>query len=179
MICFILESEQFNDFHKIYPFDSGAFHKVPEMKENFFHDKTEILEFELDTKILSAKKVIKTFYETNKNYLNQQPKPSKEFSIIDFEANGYNNLINNNADGILDDRASSIEVIFDKKIVLSKETVKQIIIPNCFKDDEKVSSLIKDNFGLEEPLGYGTSRGNPNESFGQIRTEYFNFIKSN
>lgn len=178
MICLILESDQFNDFHKIFPFDSGAFEKVPEMKERFFHHQSSISEYELESSITSAKKVIKTFYDTNDNYLSQNPKISKKFSQFDFEAISYSNLINNTTDGLLDDRASSIEIIFDKKIELNKSTVKQIIIPNCFKDDAKIMSLLKDNFNIDNPLGYNTFRGNPKEYFGLIRTEYLNFLKN-
>lgn len=178
MICIILESDQFNDFHKIYPFDSGAFEKLPEMKERFFHHQSSILEFELESSILSAKKVIKTFYDTNDNYLAQHPKISKKFSQFDFEAISYSNLIENQTNGLLDDRASSIEIIFDKKIPLNKNTVKQIIIPNCFKDDTKIMSLIKSNFNIDNPLGYNTFRGNPKEYFGLIRSEYLNFLKN-
>ncbi|MCF6128804.1 hypothetical protein L1S35_03915 [Flavobacterium sp. AS60] len=178
MICIILESEKLNDFHKIYPFDSGAFEKLPEMKETFFHHNTKILDFELDSSISSAKKVIKTFYETNDNYLYHNPKTTKKFSQFDFEAISYSNLIGNQTNSKLDDRTSSIEIIFDKPINLNKETIKQIIIPNCFKDDTKITDLIKTNFDIDEPIGYNTFRGNPKEYFSIIRNEYLNFLKN-
>jgi hypothetical protein len=178
MICIILESDKFSDFYKIYPFDSGAFEKLPEMKERFFHHQSDILEFEIESSISSVKKVIKTFYDTNDNYIAQNPQITKEFSQFDFEAMSYSNLINNKTDGILDDRASSIEIIFDRNIPLNKNTVKQVIIPNCFKDDPKIMSLLKDNFNIDIPLGYNTHRGSPKEFFGLIRTEYLNFLKN-
>lgn len=178
MICLILASEKFDTFHKVYPFDSGAFEKLPLMKETFFHNQSKILDFELENSIQSAKKVIKTFYETNDNYLAQHPKISKKFSQFDFEAISYSNLIGDQTNNILDNRASSIEIIFDKEIILNKDTVKQIIIPNCFKDDLKIMSLLKEKFGIDDPIGYSTFRGSPKEYFGLIRTEYLNFLKN-
>ncbi len=178
MICIILDSEKFKDFHKVYPFDSGAFEKLPEMRDSFFHHQSQILDFECKNSIDGAKSVIKTFYETNDNYLAQLPKISKHFSPFDFEAISYSNLIQQQTNSILDDRASSIEIIFDKEILLTKDTVKQIIIPNNFKDDTKIRDLIKANFDIEDPIGYSTFRGNPKEYHGLIRNEYLNFLNN-
>lgn len=176
MTCFILNTEASDTFSKIYPFDSGAFFKLNEIKENFFHNDTKIDDFELSGSISSAKKVIKTFYKTNENYLKQTPLLTKELSYLDFEANGYKNLISFNGSSSFDDRASSIEVLFDKEIKLNKKSVKQIIIPKCFKDDEYAMKLIKEKFDIEIPLTYDTHKGNPSEFFGLLRNEYFKFL---
>lgn len=178
MICLILDSDSITGLHKAFPFDSGAFEKRPEMKEEYFHPQQKIIDFELENSIGSAKKVIKTFYETNQNYLSQKPKLTKEFSQIDFEALSYKNLIQQKANSHIDDRSSSIEMIFNKSIPLNSKTVKQLIIPNVFKDDEKVMEIIKTNFNIQEPIGYDTFRGSPNESFGLIRSEYFKYLNN-
>lgn len=178
MICIILDSEKVKEFYKVYPFDSGAFEKLPKMKETFFHPENKILDFEINNSLDGAKSIIKTFYETNENYLLQKPKVSKRFSQFDFEAISYENLITKKENSVLDDRTSSIEIIFDKQIPLTKETVKQIIIPNSFKDDDKVMEIIKLTLDIDEPIGYNTYRGCPKENFGLIRSEYFNFIKN-
>jgi len=178
MICIIIDSEKVKEFYKVYPFDSGAFEKLPKMKETFFHPENKILDFELHNSLDGAKRVIKTFYETNENYMLQKPKVSKKFSQFDFEAISYENLINQKENSILDDRSSSIEIIFDKQIPLTKETVKQIIIPNSFKDDDKIREIIKSNLNIDDPIGYDTYRGCPKESFGLIRSKYFNFINN-
>jgi hypothetical protein len=178
MICIILDSEKVKEFYKVFPFDSGAFEKLPTMKETFFHPKNKIIDFELENTLDSPKRIIKTFYETNDNYLKQKPQVTKKFSQFDFEAISYENLISQNINNILDDRTSSIEVIFNQTVSLSKETVKQIIIPNVFKDDAKISDLIFNNFGINEPIGYDTFKGSPKENFGLIRSEYFKFLKN-
>lgn len=178
MICFILNSETTDNFAKVYPFDSGAFFKLNEIKEHFFHNDTQIDDFELSGTIKSAKKVIKTFYNTNDNYLNQTPSITKELSQLDFEANGYKNLISYNGNSSFDDRASSIEILFDKEVKLDKSSVKQIIIPNCFRDDEYAMKLINENLGIESPLTYKTHKGNPSEFFGLVRNVYFKFLEN-
>lgn len=176
-ICIILDTDKSPKFHKIYPFDSGAFEKKPELKQTFFHHQTDILDFELDASISSAMQVIKTFYQSNDNYIFEKPDINKEFSHFDFEALSYKNLISDETNNEIDSRASSIEIIFNEEITLSKSTVQQIIIPNCFKDDKKISSLINEKLGIDESLGYSTFRGSPKEYFGQIRNEYLDFIK--
>lgn len=178
MICIILNSEKLDEIYKIYPFDSGAFEKLPLMKETFFHPKNKILDFEVDNSLDGAKRVIKTFYETNENYVEQRPKATQRFNSLAFEAQNYQTLISHKGNSILDDRASSIEIIFDKKIPLTKETVKQVIIPNSFKDDEYNRDLIKDKLNIDNPIGYSTFRGNPRDNFGVIRNEYFKFINN-
>jgi hypothetical protein len=178
MICIILNSEEIDEIYKIYPFDSGAFERLPLMKETFFHPKNKILDFEVENSLNGAKKVIKTFYETNDNYVAQRPKVNKKFNELAFEAINYHTLISEKGNSILDDRASSIEIIFDKNIPLTKNTVKQIIIPNSFKDDDYTRNLIKKKLNIEDPIGYSTFRGNPRDNFGAIRSEYFKFINN-
>lgn len=178
MICFIINSESTDTFAKVFPFDSGAFFKLNDVKGSFFHKNTKIDDFRLTGTINSAKRVIKTFYNTNDNYLNQSPSLTKDFSVLDFEATGYKNLINSTGNTEFDDRASSIEILFDKEIQLSKDSIKQIIIPKCFKDDEYAMELIKEHLGIEKPLTYNTHRGNPSEFFGLLRNEYFNFLQN-
>lgn len=178
MICLILDGDKFNDFHKVYPFDSGAFEKLPDFKNSFFHPKNKIKDFEVNDGIGGAKKIVKTFYNSNQNYVVQSPQIHKKFGVFDFEAISYSNLINSKINSSLDDRTSSIELIFDKKIELNSDTVKQLIIPSVFLDDTKVKSLIKSNLGIETPITYSTFKGSPIENFGQIRNEYFKFMNN-
>lgn len=178
MICLILDADNLTNLHKSFPFDSGAFEKLPEMKSKYFHPKQKIIDFELDNSVGGAKKVIKTFYETNQNYISQKPNPTKEFSQFDFEALSYKNLIQQKSNSEIDDRSSSIEMIFNENIPLNSKTVKQLIIPNVFKDDKKVMEIIKTNFNIDDPIGYDTFRGCPIESFGLIRSEYFKYLNN-
>lgn len=175
-ICIILDSSKIDGIHKIYPFDSGAFVKADSIIKDFFHHRTKVEDFELEGTIDSAKKVIKTFYESNENYIEEKPKEI-DFSHFDFEASGYKNLISNTQNSPIDNRASSIEVIFDKCVHLNKDTVKQLIIPNCFKDDKKIMELLEE-YNIFDPIGYSTFRGKPSEYYSILRHEYLNFLNN-
>lgn len=177
MICFILESENTSNVSKVFPFDSGAFVKYETIKDSYFHKNTKIDDFELSGNINSAKRIIKTFYSSNENYIKQTP-TQNVFPILEFEAEGYNNLISSKANSNFDDRTSSIEVLFDNEILLEKKTVKQLIIPKCFKDDVYAMELIKEKFEIETPLTYNTHRGSPREFFGLLRSEYLTFLQN-
>jgi len=177
-VCLILESSSIDEMYKVYPFDSGAFFKKESIKKNFFHHDTEIVDFELEANIKSAKKVIKTFYNSNENYINEKPNVSKKFNLFDFEAEGYKNLISNPQNSDVDNRASSIEIIFNTKISLTDNTVKQIIMPNCFQDDEVIMKLLHSNFNISCPIGYDLFRGIPREFYALIRTKYLDFLNN-
>jgi hypothetical protein len=176
MVCFILDTTKVKDFYKIYPFDSGAFEKLNAVKQIYFHKDTSIEDFALKNCLSSPKRVIKTFYNNNKNYISKKPQRIT-FPASNYDANQYNVLINDETTGEIDERTSSIEVIFNTDISLSEGIVKQIIIPNNFKDDKILMDLIKRELNISEPIGYETVRGNPNEYFGLIRHLYLEFLK--
>jgi hypothetical protein len=177
MVCFILDTTKLTKFHKIYPFDSGAFMKLKEVKDKYFHKESNIEDFEMKNNISSPKKVIKTFYNTNQNYISKKPQ-EVVFSASNFDANDYKNLISDETAGAADERTSSIEIIFNEDVLLYKDLVKQIIIPNSFKDDVYVMDLIQKKLNIADPIGYHTVRGNPNDYFGLIRHLYLEFLTS-
>lgn len=165
MVCLIIDGEKVNGLNKMFPFDSGAFKRMPEFRTLFVEENTNIDNFRLLPELNSAKKVIKTFYKSNENYINEQPDQNIKIEEDQDYLGYYKKLIENKEDNKFDNRKSTIELIFDKDILLAPEIIKQIIIPKNFLDDKEVVQLIKDKIGINTPLTYRTCRGNPNEFF--------------
>lgn len=177
MVCFIIDGEKTEGLHKIFPFDSGAFMHLNEFRSLFSKQDTEISNFELSPELNSAKKIIKSFYKTNKNYIDESPDLMIEIKEGQEELIDYKNVIEYTEDSKIDNRKSTVELIFNTEIKLSEGTIKQIIIPKEFLDNPEILPLIKEKTGIDAPITYRTCRGNPNEYFGVIRDKYFEFEK--
>lgn len=177
MVCFIIDGEEVNGLNKMFPFDSGAFKRMPDFRALFVEENIDIDNFKLLPELNSAKKVIRTFYKSNENYINEKPDINIKIEEDQDYLGCYKKLIENKEDGKFDSRKSTIELIFDKDIVLAPKIIKQIIIPKNFLDNIEIVQLIKDKIGIEEPLTYRTCTGNPNEFFGIIRERYLDFEK--
>lgn len=177
LVAIILDTNKINDkIYRSFPFDSGAF--CLKKMENFFDEYNTLEDFDLKNNSYDgAKMVVKTFYDNNENYLKNIP-VIKEFLPSQFEANSYMNLISRRNTGDLDDRASSIEILYNNYIELTAETVHQIILPLKLADDPGIMSSISSNYNISNPLTYDTFRNSPSECIGSIRTEYNKFIKS-
>lgn len=178
-ICFILNHRNIPDLDRLHPFDTGAFFKIPEIKNEYFHPKMELADFELDPSIRNAVRVVEKFYSTNKKYIENNPSVStSEFGETEFEARSYSSLISNEANTRYDNRVSTIEMIYKQFIPLNKDSLLQVIIPNSFLDDSFVRDKLIRAFDIDEPLTYYTLKGNPVENFGSIYNEYRKFAES-
>ncbi len=175
LVCFIIDGEKAKGLYKIFPFDSGAFIHLPEFKSLLTKEDTEIDNFQLSPELKSAKKIVKSFYKTNENYIRETPDLMIDINDDQEDLLDYKNIIEYKDDSIIDNRKSTVELIFNTRIELSKDIIKQIIIPKDFLDNPKLISLIQEKTGIDTPLTYRTCRGNPNEFFGLIRDKYLDF----
>ena len=176
-VCFILNFNNLNVFDKLYPFDTGAFFKIKSIKADYFHENMDIDDFELEPSVESAVKVVKKFYLKNKKYLDNDPVVKvNDFDVMDYEVRSYAALISAENNSDYDNRVSTVEVIFRNNIVLSKDSLMQVIIPNSFLDDQVISDKLKKEYFIKDPMGYHTIRGNSVEYFGVVYNKYYDYI---
>ena len=179
-VCFILNYDFLPSFSKMYPFDTGGFMTNDKMRGKYFHDKMGVSDFELGRDIIDAARVIQVFYGGNEKYIRNEPCVGADFfGDLDFEARGYASLISSESRGFYDNRASTIEIIYDDSIHLNKESLVQVVIPESFLDEDIVLESLSDEYEIKSPLTYYTIRGNPVEYFGVIYNEYMRFVISN
>lgn len=179
-VCFILDLEKCSlNPKRIFPFDSGAFHFFSDLKEKYFHDRIKLKNFNLNPIKATPKKTVDYFYNTNRNYLAKKPTiNSEDIPKIEFELRGYTQLINDKTADRYDDRLSTIEISFDSKIELNSDVFSSIILPNGFLDDQRIIEILKNKYGVLNPIGYSTYDGMPNEFMSRIRSLYFEkFLK--
>lgn len=178
-VCLILDYSKLPSIDRLHPFDTGAFFKIPEIKNDFFHSKMEISDFELDANIADASRVVKKFYADNKNYVENKPfAKTEDFRQTEFEARSYTSLISSEANTKYDNRVSTIELIYKNPIQLNGGALMQVIIPHSFLDDPFIKTKLTNDFKIDSPLTYYTLRGNPREYFGSIYNEYRRFSDS-
>ncbi len=169
--CFILKTKKLPKPKKVFPFDSGAFIKLSEIKEDYFHINMEVGDFYLGNDINCARALVERFYTTNNNYFNAQPTlQEKDIPAINLEARSYLQLIKEKRQSNFDDRMSSIEIVFDKEIDITGETLETIILPGTFYDNPNIKKTFDIDFGIN-PITYKTHRGNPKEYHALILSE--------
>lgn len=172
LVTFILDTNILKNCYKVYPFDTGAFAKIPDFKKLYFNDEINIEEFELEGSLDSAKRVIKTFYDTNENYLELEAIIKAPFNQLDFEVDGYIKLINERGNVKWDNRVKTIEVIHNNSIKLDDKIIKQIILPSAYYDDDDVKRIINIDFNISNPLTYKLAGGSPNQYWSEINQLY-------
>lgn len=177
--CFILKTEALPKPRKVYPFDTGAFVKLDEIKKEFFHKNMDVNDFIVGHNIDSARALVETFYSTNRNYFNVAPTISEDdIPPFNLEARSYLQLIKEKRQARFDDRLSSIEIVFDEDIQVNEATVETIILPGAFYDDRQIKNKINNELQISSPILYNTHRGNPIEFHGLILSEIEKLLKT-
>ncbi len=168
-VCFVFNFDRLNTIYKLFPLDSGAFYHVSEVKSRNFHPGVSLEQLELLPRIDSARKLIKKFYQNNSNYINNSPTLLvKDVSPVNQAMYGYTTLINDNTIGKYDNRVSTIEIVFNKGLVINKDTLLQVIAPEVFLEDDRIIDLLSNKYGITNPLGYKSYRSMPSEYWGSI-----------
>ena len=179
-VCFILDYAFIPDVDQLFPFDTGAFSKIPSVKKDHFHESIDISQLELLADIEDAKKVVEKFYFSNENYIRQRPQLAiDKVSILNAVAYGYASLIHNTSLTNYDTRVATIELIYKQQIELNKDSLIQIIVPAVYLDEDDIYDQLVDTYGIRDPLMYETIRGTPSEYFGVVYNLYLNFIRQN
>lgn len=146
-ISFILDGSLLNGIKRIAPFDTGAFNEG--LYNEFMHSGMSINDFLLTPKMKSILKIVAHFFGSNKLYFDDQPKKEIDIGPMDFEAESYHKLINKVSKGEVDDRKSSIEVQIDEDLVISKDLVKAVIIPDHFADSKYIQDIVIKEWGAK------------------------------
>jgi len=178
-VCFIMSQSYLPSFSRMYPFDSGAFEKIDDIKSSYFHKSMNISDFQVSPNIANAVKIVKKFYLNNRKYVDDDPGADLEaFKPSEFEARGYAELIKSRSVARFDDRVSTIEIVYDKSIQLNKWNLMQVIIPNGWTaQDDTIFELLAKKYGVTEPIIYYAGRGNPLVCHGAINQKYREYVE--
>lgn len=161
-VCIVLKPDAALP-HRIYPFDSGAFHH--KLLADFTHHRMRKEDFELDGALDMPGRLVNLFWSNEQSYFNNRNVSNYVPDAMEFEAKSYQELIRFKGKGDFDDRASAIEIQAAVPIDLSGNTLA-VILPNDFARDTILAS-IEALGALALPYDH-VSRGSPGENVGLI-----------
>ncbi|SHM66468.1 hypothetical protein SAMN05518668_11624 [Sphingobium sp. YR657] len=161
-ICIVLKPDAASP-RRIYPFDSGAFHK--RLFADFTHHRMEKEDFELGNSMEMPGRLINLFWKGEQSYYNNRNTSDFVPAHMAFEAQSYQELIRYRAKGPFDDRASAIEIQAADEIALP-DNIVAVIMPSDYMKGP-IASRIEEMGGLALPYDH-VSRGVPGENVGQI-----------
>lgn len=156
-ICFVFKPGVLDShLRRVFPFDTGAAYGgmfSPHISP------TRLTEFCLTPTLLSIKKAVSTFFETNEAYFAATPKDNLRTNATSGLASldCYCSLITQDGETPYDDRRAVIEVQTAAPVSL-KDTLLAVILPTPFLDDAVVRNAIVNEW-RSYPLRYNHYRG--------------------
>ncbi|KWV61240.1 hypothetical protein AS156_00025 [Bradyrhizobium macuxiense] len=146
-VCLIFRSSAVTPIKRIFPFDSGGFHK--EFYADAFHKDMDLDDFGLEPDIDTPGRVISLFFESADAYLRARSAPSVSLDPSELEAKSYLALISHRLSNTMDNRVSGIELQFEGPLKIDG-AVNAIILPDTLYS----SPLIQAKLTALEALPY-------------------------
>jgi hypothetical protein len=143
-MCFIIEYSALPK-KRIFPFDTGAF------KSNIyppFITMMDINEFAIQNDTEATEKLIGTFFGTNRSYYRLKMRDRTDFEsrfdvgVLEEEIKALHRLLTLK-DKAVDDRRFAIEVQIDKDVLLQKDNVLAVVIPEPYIENADVTEYIE------------------------------------
>lgn len=166
-ICFVFRPGTIGKKAKrIYPFDTGASQSglyEPDIKP------TEALaDYQLQTAVESARRIVGCFFETDEQYLSNNTKPGLRFSSVKTEPESYYRLISGGGQPSCDDRCSAVEIQIAECLDIGHD-IMAVALPTCFLEDKNLAKTLL-TVWRAQPLTYDAVIGmRPLEFHGAIR----------
>lgn len=159
-MCLILDPSLLNDAIRILPFDSGGYSRYSA------HIGADLLrpDFELGPGREVPMRLVRAFFETNRNYYHQTP-TAEETSIPlrHRAARAFARLARDTALADDDDRRSTIEIQITRAVPLAR-ALKAVVAPPVLLSDEEVASVLDlmpevrrityNTYGRQQPSAY-------------------------
>lgn len=130
----------------VFGFDSGAF--VRRYMDQYLDPYMPLLDFQLETNIESAERLISAFFGTAESFLKNEPTGTTSIPHGNYEAVSYGKLLMTGGHGPskLDDRVSTPELIFPSGLDLAA-CVRGAIVPDALASDPTIGGRLK-NLGI-------------------------------
>ena len=174
-ICFVFRPGTIcKKAKRVYPFDTGASQGglyEPAVK------RTEALGgYPVLAAVESARKIVTCFFDTEEQYLSNNPKSGLLFSPAENDAQMYYELINGGGDPGCDDRCSAVEIQIAESLDIRTDLMA-IVLPTCFLENDDLARTIL-NVWRAEPLTYDADTGmRPIEFHGTVRYKIREFYR--
>jgi hypothetical protein len=139
-ICFVFRPGTISKKAKrLYPFDTGA--SQSGLYEPAIRRTDALVGYQVVAVAENARKIVAGFFETDKQYLSNKPKPDLHFSSADTEAESYYRLINGGGDSACDDRCSAVEIQIAECLDV-RQGIMAVVLPTCFLEDDALANTL-------------------------------------
>jgi hypothetical protein len=174
-ICFVFHPGTIcKKAKRVYPFDSGA--SQSGLYEPAINRTEALADYPVAAVIESARRLVSCFFETEEQYLSNNPKPGLRFSSAEGDAESYYELINGGGRSDCDDRCSAVEIQIAECLDL-REDIMAVVLPTCFLEDARLAEAIL-KVWRAQPLTYDADIGmRPIEFHGTIRQKVREFYR--
>jgi hypothetical protein len=157
-VCLIFKPDWIAKTNRIFPFDSGAFHRG--FYDAYIHKHMDLLDFALEADANSPGKVVASFFGSNASYVMGRSTNAGGIDPAEFEAHSYLALAQARESNAVDNRSATIEIQTDDVLHI-RDAVAAIVLPSTFLDGDTGLALKK--FAID-PLPYRTfERSRPGE----------------
>lgn len=154
--CFIFEFSAISNHRRVFPFDSGAFHKRLYPR---YISKMRIEEFEVGASSDATGRIIGAFFGDTRSYFKLIPKDKlafeSEFSLTAFdeEVRALHKLSTQDFAMSFDDRRLTIEVQSDRQVDLQVTRPLAVVAPSVYFDDAGFRNHVVGVWGAQ-PISY-------------------------
>lgn len=177
-VSFLISMSAVPSIKRVYPFDSGAFaaRRHPDYLLTF-----NMNEFEVDGHADPAK-IVGAFFDTVTDYFKLNPKDPRAFtsehslSIFDAEISALRDLAADSSLKGIDDRRFAVEIQTQDEIDLTSGSVRAVILPYEYFDNEKVINFITEELKAV-PLPYESYSLSSSEHTAVVYSKVMEFLR--
>ncbi|WP_145984275.1 hypothetical protein [Bradyrhizobium nitroreducens] len=126
-VCILFRSNAVAPIKRIFPFDSGGFHRA--LYADAFHKDMRLDDFGLEPNTDTPGRVISLFFESADAYLRARSAPAVSLDPSELEAKSYLALISQRLSNTMDNRVSGIELQFEGPLAIDG-AIEAIILPD-------------------------------------------------
>jgi len=138
-VCLLFRNTAVTPIKRIFPFDSGGFHK--DLYADAFHKDMKLGDFGLEPDIDTPGRVISLFFETTEAYLRARAAPSTTLDASELEARSYMALISQRLSNTMDNRVSGIELQFEGPLMIDG-AVDAVVLPDTLCSSPLIESKL-------------------------------------
>ncbi|WPV67828.1 hypothetical protein [Chitinophaga sp. LS1] len=158
-VVIILKPQAIHSIIRAYPFDSGGFKLYKEQ----MHRKMRLEDFMITPHLPAIEKVVQFFFDNNMGYYQGSAIQQIKYDLIQTPIEAYHALITNKCLSQADDRKMSVEIQVNYPLLLTKETVEAIILPEMLATNSIIKTFVSDtaaavisipNYGLPFNMYY-------------------------
>ena len=139
-VCLLFKPNWTAKVRRVFPFDSGAFHRG--FYRRYLQGKMKLGDFSLEADMSTPGKIVSRFFGSSPAYLLGRPVVMPNIDQSEFEAHSYLALIHAKDSNDLDSRSSGIEVQTAEVIPIG-DAVGAIVMPSTFIDGQVGKALRK------------------------------------